>query len=937
MRFCLQCLLVCGILGCVIASGPVAVAQTQTDPSTRLPVKEALLKFQHAWGVDLSYNPLLLNGKWTRWVSPEKRSAEDDLRTLLEGTGLSYERSSRSGTFTITALPAASPYYGSLSGYVLDKTTGSRLPRAHVVLVDTERGAATNATGLFSFPALRPGSYILRVTYVGYDTTYQGVEVQPGKHTELFAELRAVIHEMRPIVADGMQGMDQPHPLSATLQEDEINQIKGLGTPDPVRSLNELTGVRVGDAKSDVHIQGGDPGEHQFLLDGGLIFEPVHLFGLLGAFNASAIGRITVEKAGFTASRGSYLAGVINAEHALTDTDQHPIDVQVDPLSFNTRLNLSTGSSEGMRGDLMVAVRTSVWDSYWSNLRSNHIDSLLLAWSTPDQFLMRTSLLRSAFLTLRDEAPILYERFSEILIQRLDSLPPPALPDLAFTDIHAAGRLRFRGGNSLHASYYRGGNQLEGRQLAAALDTTAREIANPDRYKWFNENAQLQWVTLPTPNTLLSTRLRNSRYQLNHEYSALNSQGAQTSPFVEGYYIVDLNPADDGNYIRETALESQLDYVHRNGHFQAGAEIIHTAYRFSIDDVFIRSISLNASPWRAALFAEEKHALLPGVTVTGGTRLTYLQPRKTFYVEPRLEVRYDLAQSPIGAVSLRGATGVYRQFLNQFDMSVISPSALFPSIRFWTPVDSSKAPPKAYHVAGDLLWQPGNGWAVRVESYYKDQPHLLRINYQALWDRNVDEEDPPISTQDAFLESGVGRAYGSAFMVEHTGATVRTSLRYEYNVARREYAFQDSVRLEAVPWSEPQRLEFAVNWTPHPRFIATVRWQGGWGRIWGFRRAYYDFLGTDPTQQHTYGNFDFLEPALHELPSFKQLDLGAAYTQPLGPAALQIRLNVLNATDRENIADQRLVEEARGEDALLVPRNRYMLSRTFSASVRLKW
>ena len=58
-------------------------------------------------------------------------------------------------------------------------------------------------------------------------------------------------------------------------------------------------GIRVGDALADVHIQGGEAGEHQFQLDGVPVFEPVHLRGLLGAFNPFAIERITVHKAGY--------------------------------------------------------------------------------------------------------------------------------------------------------------------------------------------------------------------------------------------------------------------------------------------------------------------------------------------------------------------------------------------------------------------------------------------------------------------------------------------------------------------------------------------------------------------------------------------------------------------------------------------------------------
>jgi hypothetical protein len=287
---------------------------------------------------------------------------------------------------------------------------------------------------------------------------------------------------------------------------------------------------------------------------------------------------------------------------------------------------------------------------------------------------------------------------------------------------------------------------------------------------------------------------------------------------------------------------------------------------------------------------------------------------------------------------MRGAGGLYYQFLNQFDISTISPSTLFPSIRFWMPVDETVNPPKAYHAALDIALQPFQNWIFRAEGYHKEQLRLLRIDYPSLWRKpGEDLEDIPITTQDGFIETAKGYAQGGALMLEYAGSAIRSSIRYEYNIAEREYAFRDSVRMKPVPWSEPQRLELSLDWTPHPRFIATARWRGGWGRIWGYRRAYYDYLATDIAQGLTFDGIDFRHPDEHELPAFHQLDLGVAYTQPIGPTAIQMRVDLLNATDELNVADRSLIEAETAEGVDLLTQNRYLLPRTLSLSFRLKW
>ncbi|MDX1546817.1 MAG: TonB-dependent receptor, partial [Rhodothermales bacterium] len=346
--------------------------------------------------------------------------------------------------------------------------------------------------------------------------------------------------------------------------------------------------------------------------------------------------------------------------------------------------------------------------------------------------------------------------------------------------------------------------------------------------------------------------------------------------------------------------------------------------------------------WRFAAFGEDRIRLGDHTTLGLGTRLTFLPQHRRVFAEPRLELRHDRTEHALGAWSARLAGGLYRQFVGQYNVSSVSPSALLPAIRFWLPVDSTVAPPKAYHAAGSLLLMPSARWTFRAETYYKYQQHLLVIDYPALW------SDAAVQTvQSGFLRQGRGHAYGASTSAERTTERLRLHLRYEFSRALRQYAFQDSLRLIAAPWNEPHRVELDVDWAPHARVIATARWRGGWGRTWGFRRAYYDYFGNDPTQAARFDPdptnddrdevIDFQDPTAHALPAFAQLDLGAAYTHPLGPAALQIRLDVLNALDRANVADRTLRQIEQGAVTLLEPEERTLLARTVSVALRLKW
>lgn len=907
------------------------------------PLRDVLYQVQAATGIDLYYDATLIEGKRTVSVShPENYSAKQLLDHILAGTGLYCYRLT-SGTFAIKAIPSRDAAPGNIQGLVYDATTGTPLPNAHVWLfTDTDRGTITDARGHFSFDRIAPGEYQLRISYLGYDPQDAMSVVLPTEDTVLNVELvpRPVV--ISPIIVEGLQAPARVLYLNDDQTQDDLNPARGYGTSDAVRGLAEIMGVRTGDATADIHIQGGETGEHQFRLDGVPVFEPVHLRGLLGAFNPFALERITVHKAGFAASEGSQISGVIRAEHALTSPDGRVIDIQVDPLSVNARLTGVVGNPEDIHAQVMAAVRTSVWDIY----SPTGLDSLFESWNAPDPFLLRASLLalqesgQGPTTGLGDAIP--------------DSSWNPNRPDLGFLDIHSAFRLRLNRHRTVHGSFYRSSNNMSAdRNFAPPSQDTL--FVSQDLYQWWNTTAQINYSDLIGSRAYWFIRLRNGAYRLSHGYLSLNNE--EGVAFPGGFLVAStLKSVDDGNKIFEQAAELELDYGHGAHLFRVGVEALRTRHRFSLSDVYLTTLTSEGTRWQWNSFAEDQMRLGP-LQFTAGSRFTYLPQHNEVYLEPRFETRYDGLVGTGGTFSARLAGGLYRQFVNQFDISSVSPSALLPGVRFWIPVDTTIAPAKAYHLAADVLWQVTPSLAFRLETYYKDQPHILAINYPALI--GTPAETPPqalgdttaIVRQSDFLRDSHGYAYGSAFAAEHSGDILRLAARYEYSVAKREYAFEGEngveASLEVAPWNVPHAVDLAVDFLPTPDFIATARWYGGWGRSWAYRRAYYDYLPTNSYDHARYDcdfetktcAIDLTDPSAHKLPAFRQLDLGAAYSMPLGLAALQLRLDVLNVLGRNNIAD-RSISATETEDRDLVYESetpRATLPRTFSLAVRLKW
>ncbi|GAB4310624.1 MAG: TonB-dependent receptor [Bacteroidales bacterium] len=80
----------------------------------------------------------------------------------------------------------------TLSGIVVDKNTGDPLSGAHVVVDETYLATTTNADGYYSFRKISAGRHTIRVSFVGYVTIREEIQVT-GPGTRNFELQRSVV------------------------------------------------------------------------------------------------------------------------------------------------------------------------------------------------------------------------------------------------------------------------------------------------------------------------------------------------------------------------------------------------------------------------------------------------------------------------------------------------------------------------------------------------------------------------------------------------------------------------------------------------------------------------------------------------------------------------------------------------------------------------
>ncbi len=887
---------------------------------------QALREFQAATGLNIVWLPLLADGKKVYCVA-RNEPVDEVLKCILDGTGLDFYRRS-SGTYVIEPSVEAPPLWGNMRGMVVDAGTGQPVPSAHVFLAEAQRGRVANGSGMFAFDRLLPGDYAVQVSHIGYRTTSESIVVEPGGSVrpEIAIVAQAVL--LAPLVLEGLAMQPSSTLLGfAMMDQEEITSQLGPGGA-ALQGLDGLMGVRVNDATADIHIQGGDAGEHQFRLDGAPVFIPLNVASFIGPFSPFALGSIRIHKAGFGAPLGSQISGVIEARHdlryaaAIAEAGatgyQSRTLVQGDPLSVNARHSGSWTGAGDTRGSLMAAARVGIWRL--SAPRS--LSGLLDSWNRIDSFLL------SAFADRNTP---------------FDEFPPAGSPEIGFADVHLAGEVK-KGLQTLSASLFTGGSRLGNDLSGTPARASSREdsIAQyRDIYDWRNTTAQVRYNTVLTGRTLGSIQARFSQYRLSHDFVAPDE-------------ITLASPEDDGNRMHEAAVSGRLDYALADRHYtEFGFETIRTGDRVRIAGSQQLPLNHRFAGWRTAVYGQDKIQVGRHAVIEIGTRFTFLNARRTLYAEPRLAARLDFPGTRTGDWSFFVGSGIYRQFVNQFDVSSRSPRTFVSSTRFWMAVDSTVAPPKSGHLTGELFWRPTSRWSLSAEAHYKRHYHILSIDYSA-------ETDVPQLVQRDFLRSSAGHTYGYAAVLKRSLGLGSADLRYEYTIGRRQISGLFEDRLLDVPWNEPHRLELSANAMPIHRLVLLGRWRLIAGRTWGFRQAYYDFLGAylndidrvldsviDPGArtriQHQADFYELTNPEDHKLPDLIQMDIGVGYSFDLGAAGLQARLDVINLLGRTNTADWRFVQgegyfdDSNPESGILEKGRRELLPRVVTFALRLSW
>lgn len=251
----------------------------------------------------------------------------------------------------------------TVNGNVTDAKTGETLIGASVKLSGSAiAGAVTNAYGFYSINTPE-GSYEISVSFIGYKTIKQNLNVTKDTRLNFVLEEDNQLNEVVIAATKRNENVSSPQMGLQKIDVKDINNVPVLlGERDVLKTLQLLPGIKsAGEGNSGFYVRGGATDQNLILLDEAPVYNASHLLGFFSTFNSDAIKDVSVYKGGMPAQYGGRLASVLDIK--MNDGNRKTYTAEGGIGLISSRLKVE-GPIVKDKGSFMVSARRTYLDAF---------------------------------------------------------------------------------------------------------------------------------------------------------------------------------------------------------------------------------------------------------------------------------------------------------------------------------------------------------------------------------------------------------------------------------------------------------------------------------------------------------------------------------------------------------------------------------------------
>ena len=239
---------------------------------------------------------------------------------------------------------------------------------SNIVLDGTKIGGVTDANGFFNLSKVPAGQYKLVVTYIGFESKEEIIDVKADKILDkkyYLSESSIQLNTVQ-LSAERQEAKTSVNTSVIKLTSKSLKRLPSIGgDPDIAQYLQVLPGVVfTGDQGGQLYIRGGAPIHNVVLLDGMILYNAFHSIGLFSVFDTDVIKTADVYTGGFNAEYGGRISSVVDIK--TRDGNKKRLAGKVAASTFGSKLLLEgplfKQKENGSSSSFILSSKTSYLD-----------------------------------------------------------------------------------------------------------------------------------------------------------------------------------------------------------------------------------------------------------------------------------------------------------------------------------------------------------------------------------------------------------------------------------------------------------------------------------------------------------------------------------------------------------------------------------------------
>ncbi len=255
---------------------------------------------------------------------------------------------------------------------------GDPLTGANVLLyvegeTELEDYCVTSVNGFCEFNRLRPQTYKLQISFLGFKSFEKLFMLGGGEIVVELVELEIDVEQLGEIVVEEERGFTAGGLGITRVESEDLGRVPSASLDgDLMAYIRTVPGVvSIGDAGGDLYIRGGTPAQNIVLVDDLPIIKPFHISNLFSAFPEPVVNNIDVLAGGFDARYMSSTSAVIDVNLKTGNMSRYSGSGSISPYISSVFLE---GPGHAEKTSFLISGRASTIKSFSGYLGTQERD-----------------------------------------------------------------------------------------------------------------------------------------------------------------------------------------------------------------------------------------------------------------------------------------------------------------------------------------------------------------------------------------------------------------------------------------------------------------------------------------------------------------------------------------------------------------------------------